>query len=482
MNMRYSRVLLINPPTQSFYGALRPPVGLAYLSEVLKYNGIACSVVDMLVERKIHAIYKKIDEFEPDLIGLTLYSFSYNQVYRFMHLIKQYTDTPIIVGGPHVSILREQVLEECPAIDYGVTFEGEETLVELCSRQDHVDILGLLYRTQGKICYTGDRSFIKNLDAIPFPHLEQFDLSRYLKEKVIFSSRGCPYQCTYCAAALAMGRTYRMRSTQNVVDELEYWYQRGYRQFHFLDDNFSQFKNRVYEICDEIEKRSLEGLFIRCTNGLRADRVDRALLSRMREVGFKCLAFGVEAGNNKILKNIKKGECIEDIERAIQTAVELDYDVYLTFLVGSPGETWDDLNDSVTLALKYPVFRVDFYNIVPYPRTELFNWLENNGYLLIKPEVYLNSASSHAFSPIFETPELPLRQRKKALNYCRSIERTVLFNTVARKLKRLKLYAWQITLLSWLLSRDYVQKMLFLNTGVRKYAESLRRRYYRIKT
>lgn len=479
--MRHQRVLLINPPTKSFYGALRPPVGLGYLSEVLLQNGIECTVVDMLLNKGMDKIYKEINSFKPDLIGLTMYSFGYKHVYTLINKIKKNADIPIIVGGPHVSIMRQQVLEDCPEIDYGVVLEGEETIVEFCQGKEIKEITGLLYRNDGQVFRNGHRKFIKDLDSLPFPRYEKFELNKYLREKVIFSSRGCPYKCTYCAAGLAMGNQYRMRSARNVVDEMAFWYEKGYRQFHFLDDNFSLNIGRVYQICDEIEERGLSGLLIRCTNGLRADKVDKRLLSRMKEVGFKCLAFGVEAGNNKVLGNIKKGEKIEVIDRAIKDACELDYDVYLTFLLGSPGETWDDIQDSIKLALKYPVFRVDFYNIVPYPKTELFKWLKEKEYLLIEPEVYLNWASSHSFGRIFTTPELGLSQRRKALAYCRKVERKVLFNIVKRKLEKVGLCGLKAKVIALMLSSNFVQKQLFLNTAFRKVAEKIRARYYGIK-
>lgn len=479
--MRYTKVLFINPPTKSFYGALRPPVGFGYLSEALLQNGIEYDVIDMLLRKGMTALNSKINSFKPDLIGLTMYSFGYEHTYEFIKEVKKNADLPIIVGGPHISITRQQALEECHSIDYGVVLEGEETLVEFCQGKEINEIKGLIYRNNGQVFYNGDRKFIGDLDSLSFPKYEKYELNKYLREKVIFSSRGCPYLCTYCAAAKALGKKYRSRSAENVVDEIAFWYTKGFRQFHFLDDNFSLIIERVYQICDEIEKRQLSGLLIRCTNGLRADKVDKKLLVRMREVGFKCLAFGVEAGNNKVLGNIKKGEKIEVIEQAIKEACELDYDVYLTFLVGSPGETWDDIMDSVKLALKYPVFRVDFYNIVPYPKTELLLWLKEKGYLLIEPEIYLNWVSSHSYKPVFTTPELTASERKRALVYTQKIVRKVLFNTVMRKLRKKRIYGFMVWIIAFVVSSGFVQSKLFSNTKFRVIAEKGRARFYGIK-
>ena len=108
-------------------------------------------------------------------------------------------------------------------------------------------------------------------------------------------------------------------------------------------------------------------------------------LKRMREIGFYYIGFGVECGNDKILKNIKKGERMAQIREAIETACDLGYDVVLNFLIGSPGESWDDIEDSVALALEYPVMDVRFNNITPTPRSELFDWLEENNYFVQNP-------------------------------------------------------------------------------------------------
>ena len=164
------------------------------------------------------------------------------------------------------------------------------------------------------------------------------------------SSRGCPYKCIFCSVKAVAGGKLRVRSPENVIDEIEYWYQKGYRKFNFVDDNFTFYRDRVYKICDEIQRRGLKNLKFTCAGGIRADTVDHKLLARMKEVGFYYNAFGVEGGNDKVLKSIKKGEKMEQIRSAIKDACDLGYEVMLFFLVGSPGETWKDIEDSVAVA------------------------------------------------------------------------------------------------------------------------------------
>ena len=242
---------------------------------------------------------------------------------------------------------------------------------------------------------------------IPWPRYEKYELGRYSDEVNIITSRGCPFHCIFCACH-CLSPTYRARSPQNVGDELEYWHARGHRRFNIEDDNFNLDKKRVYAICDEIERRKLGGITLRCSNGLRADRADRDVLRRMWEVGFRYLAFGVDAGNDRMLKVVKKGEVMADIEEAIKNACELGYAVKLFFVVGNPTETREDVEDMVRLTRKYPVQEVHFNNTIPYPGTELFDWVEKHGGFLRAPDEFLNNASFWEDEPIFETPELPV--------------------------------------------------------------------------
>jgi radical SAM superfamily enzyme YgiQ (UPF0313 family) len=241
---------------------------------------------------------------------------------------------------------------------------------------------------------------------------------------VIVTSRGCPYSCIYCPVTTTIGRKLRVRSPENVVDEIEFWYRRGYWRFLIADDNFTFYKDRVYGICDQVNRRGLR-IQLNCHNGVRADRVDRALLERMRASGFQGIAFGVEAGTDRVLRTIKKGEHLKDITRAIQDACELGFDVALFFLIGSPGETPQDLEESFKIARTYNISDVRFYNLVPFPGTELYQWVSENNYLLRTPEEYLNGGMQWVNKPIFETPTLSTKQRKAAFRRGLAIGRRV---------------------------------------------------------
>lgn len=414
--MRYNKVLLINPQYRNsiYTTADRPPAGLGYIAESLKRNNIEYCVFDMGLGYSIKDLKNKIITEKPDLIGISMMTYGSQFTYKMIKTIKNSFNIDIVVGGPHISTMREEALYDKP-IDYGITLEGEKTLVELCQGKDLDEINGLIYKKGGSIFSNKDRPFEKNLDDIYFPTYSGFELEKYkVKEIPIVSSRGCPYNCIFCTAHAVMGRKYRFRSAENILQELSYWYQRGYRRFDFIDDNFTLIKKRVYEICDGIERLHLTDLELHCGNGVRADKVDRDLLSRMKSVGFSYLAFGVEGGNDKVLKCLKKGETISVIEKAIKNACELGFKVVLFFLVGSPCETWEDIQDSIKLANKYPVYDVRFYNIIPYPKSEIFDWIQANNYFIVSPSEYLGKSATWDQKPLFVTPELSFEERKKS--------------------------------------------------------------------
>lgn len=422
--MSFDKVLLINadyPGSHYQYAGL--PVGLGFISQALSVAGINNLVFDLSLERHFDRLKREIETYQPDLIGYSLFTFRHRYNYEIMKKIKQaFPSIPIAAGGPHLSTLREKVLLDCESIDFGITLEGECTLVELCNGKELSQIRGLIYRNSGgEIDYSGDRGYISDLDNIPAPRYMKFDLNRYPKTMNIVTSRGCPYSCIYCPVKSTIGKTLRVRNPENVVKDFEYWYKDGYRDFAIADDNFTFYQDRVYRICDGLEKKRLTGLRISCGNGVRADKVSYDLLKRMKEVGFYYLAFGVEGGNDRVLKNIKKGEKIDTIRNAIKMACELDYQVGLFFIIGSPFETREDMEDSVRLALQYPICEALFYNLIPFPNTELYDWVKKNDYFVESPDEYMDCASHWVNRPVFTTPEFPYVERKKAYRYANMV-------------------------------------------------------------
>jgi anaerobic magnesium-protoporphyrin IX monomethyl ester cyclase len=463
--MRYNKILLIAPALYEgkYLSSVIPRAGLGYVAEALKVAGMDCNVLDMSLGYEYADIVKRIETFKPRLIGFTFMTLGYRNLYSLINKIKEsFPNIAIAAGGPHISTLKEKVLAECPGLDYGLILEGEKSTVELCSGGNIEDIKGLIYRQGPGIKTNPFGDFITDLDNLSFPKYECFELDKYpVKQIGILTSRGCPYDCIYCPVIEAIGKKFRHRSARNVVAEVEYWYKRGYRELLILDDNFTLLRKRTVEICDLLKAGSFEGLSLKCPNGIRADKVDYELLKSMRSVGFDMLAFGVESASNKVLKCIKKGEGIEVIEQRIKEACSLGFDVDLFFIIGSPGETAQDINMSFDLALRYPVRSAKFYNIIPFPGTELYRTIEQTNSFLLPPQEFLNNASHFGSEPYFTTPELSGEERKQALAQGNKVTRIIRRRFIERKIRA---PGFTKTVFSWILTEPLLDWALINNS------------------
>ena len=221
--MAFERVLLVHPPSNAEWRAVVPHTGQAYIAETLFQEGIEYDVLDMNLGYTTADLLKRIGDFRPDLLGMSLLSMEYRKFYQILSEVKsRYPDVKLVVGGAHVTILKEQVLRDCPAVDYGVVYEGEGALVDLCRGLPPEEIKGLLFRADGDILYAGNRPRIENLDDLPWPRYHHFELDRYISTMTIYTSRGCPHQCIFCPNRI-ISPVFRARSGRNVVDEIEYW-------------------------------------------------------------------------------------------------------------------------------------------------------------------------------------------------------------------------------------------------------------------
>jgi radical SAM superfamily enzyme YgiQ (UPF0313 family) len=452
-----------------------PNVGLAYIAEMAGRAGIQYDILDMLLGYNAEQLKERIRAFEPDLIGFSMMTARYQRSYEQIREVKRaFPHIPIVVGGAHASTYRKQLLVECPEVDYAIIVEGEYTFLELCRGRDESEILGLIYRSNGSIISNGPRPFIENLDDLGFPKYQKFELGKYTQPDVqLATSRGCPYSCIFCTVATVAGKKVRLRGAHNVVDEIEYWVGRGYTQFLIADDHFTFKKDRVMAICDEIEKRRFPKLEFRCHNGLRADRVDYALFKRMKEVGFDYVQISAEGGNDRILKNMKKNESMAAIEAAVRNACAVGMEVQIAFVIGTPGETWQDLEDSFALATRYPVWRADWNHLYAYPGTELFEWAKEGNYFINPPEQYLNdNDQNYKEVPCMETPDLTRAERIRATEIFKGINRKLLRAAVARKLRR---YSIAGKVVAFIFASDWFQYLWHRNRTLRTIADKARR-------
>ena len=438
--MRYSSALFVTPFSAGrFYGGVRPPVGIGYVEEYVAANGVRTDAFDMTLGYSVKDLFGKIDQMKPEIIGFTVMTYQYLHTLAIISAVKRrYANIPIVMGGAHVSAIGIEALKQCPAAHFAIHGEGELSMLDLCRGVPFEKIAGLYYRS-GDELRTGPTSFyVPDLSILPFPRFSSYDLKRYTNEIEINTSRGCPFDCNFCAVSTITGRKVRYRTARSVGDELAYFYARGVRGFQFGDDNFLSNKSRVRTLMDEIMERGYKNLTLRCGQGIRGELITQELLMRMKEVGFRHLGVGVESASNRILKTIRKDTSIEKIERGVRIACELGYDVTLLFVIGTPGETLADVQTSIDFALKYPVMKAFFFNLIPFPGTELYDWVTEHNSLLGPYEELINRPDEIKLrsKPFFQTPEMPEADRYRAIKMTEKASRTIQVRTMRRKLAR----------------------------------------------
>ena len=400
-----------------------PHIGIAYLSAFLKQNNIETAVFDEGISNNPEELHKLIVDFKPSLIGVTIFSYCYGFAYNLIKKLKEMTDIPLVVGGAHVCAVGKDMFNST-GIDFTVKQEGEFTLLELLKEigkhePDYSHIRGLIWKAKdGRVIENPDRDLIKDLDALPFPDYDAFGLERYVcyKQKTLplITSRGCPLGCNYCSVRLSMGQGFRPRSAENVFKEMKYFFLRGFRSFDINDDCFTLDKERAGEICELIIANRLDIRF-QLYNGIRVDTVNPELLRKMKRAGCYFISFGCEAGNDRVLKAIKKGITLQQVRDAVRWANETGINNSVNFIIGHTTETYEDALDTINFAKSLPTNFVNFYNLLIYPGTEAYGWARQNAHFLVPPESYLENISYRDNEPIFETKEFTCRERKKII-------------------------------------------------------------------
>ncbi|MFC1709879.1 B12-binding domain-containing radical SAM protein [Candidatus Omnitrophota bacterium] len=394
-----------------------PNIGVAYLCAFLKKHNIEVNVYDDGLKNDL-TLEDSLREFKPDLAGVTSFSYCYDYAVDCIKRIKSDSGIPVVLGGPHVSVVKKAVFDDSQ-LDYAVKREGEHSLLMLLRRikegkSDLSGVPNLIWKSNGKIIENNDMPFIDNLDEIPFPDYSLFEVEKYVSTKLlstaIITSRGCPFRCTYCSTLLSMGRNFRKRSAENVFAELKQRYEEGYREFDINDDCFSLDLERANKIFELVINSKLEMRF-KCYNGFRVDRITPELLKKMKAAGFYFLAFGCESGNQKVLNNIKKSITLDQVRNAVRLAKQSGIDCCVNFIIGHQTETYEQAKDTLNFAKSLDCSYVNFSNLIPYPGTEAYEWVEKNGEFLVEKESFLKSLSTYDDSPIFETKDFTANQR-----------------------------------------------------------------------
>lgn len=355
------KIVLISNPVSHKQKPDYPPPGIAYLGAVAHQQGHEVLLLDGGI-LTISQIIRKTRRFSPDLLGVTCWTIDRGMVWKLCAMLKQAVPgATLIMGGPHATIYPEHVfkLTHASAVVIG---EGEDTfsdfLEAFCKGKDFRKVPGLALRGEdNNVFYTEARQRIKDLNTIPFPYyagFEKFSFSRYgshpplpAPSAAIISSRGCVFDCSYCASVRFWGSQWRFRSPENILAEIGLLVEKyGVRSLFFYDDNFPVNKNRAIAICEGIIKNNW-GLKWACCSHVKM--INAELLDIMKTSGCVAIDFGVESGDADILKNINKRQSCEDIEMAFSLVHETDISPQAYLMVGNPGESESSIDNTIAL-------------------------------------------------------------------------------------------------------------------------------------
>lgn len=380
-------------PAVTKSGTLYYPLWLSYAAALADKKGHSIDLIDAPADGfDLGHVLQRLREFGPGLVVVETSTPSiYNDVDVCGKIKEVLPGSFILLVGTHVSALPKESLLIGDVVDAVATGEYDYTVLEIAEavekRRELQDIGGICYRApEGAVC-TERRPLIEDLDAIPFVsgiykrflHTENyFNPNALFPMVTITTSRGCPYQCIFCVyPQTMMGHRLRLRSVQNVVDEIEYIVESfpGVQSIFFEDDTFTALKSRCIEISNEILRR---GIRIAWTANARAD-LDYETMRVMKASGCRCMCVGFESGSQTLLNTIKKKMDTEKMLRFMEDARRAGILVHGCFMVGHPGETQETMQQTLDLAKRLNPDTAQFYPIMIYPGTEAYAWYKERG-------------------------------------------------------------------------------------------------------
>jgi len=450
-----TRVLLINPPLYRLHGQMQasPPLGLLYIARYLNEKGINTKVYNADYEagfifresdidkRHQHlknlynpnfeawkAVRQIIRKHSPDIVGITTTTSSYISALNVAKIVKEeMPHTKIILGGSHVTALPQEAASQ-PEIDAVVIGEGEQTMLEIAQGRKYKDIKGLCFKHRKRIIKTQCRELIKDIDTLPFPMLEDmiFEKTRKRTFSEMFSSRGCPYNCIFCASALIWKRRLRLRRPEKIYEEMLFRKERyNAEEFQFGDDALTLNKERILTVCKYIKRLDVTW---KCQT--RADHVSKDIVKVMKDSGCREIALGIESGNQRVLDIARKNIKVEDIKRAARIIKEEGIQLMAFFIFGLPGETEQSIQDTFNLIRDIRPDGIVANIATPLPGTELYNMAENGEWITNR-----DWANYYIVGRADSVMQLPTIERKKVVEAYLKLQKMA-DNTRAKIIRR----------------------------------------------
>ncbi|MBN1591924.1 MAG: radical SAM protein [Candidatus Coatesbacteria bacterium] len=372
------------------------PFFLAYSAAVLEREGHEVKLVDGIAEGISNDEFlKRVKEFSPELVILEISTISIDVDLACAKSVRELCpDAKIAFCGVHTEMFDPAFLENHDCVDFAMKGEYEYTVRDLAAAlkegKSPDDVAGLLFRSNGKVVFTGDRPLIENIDELPWPARHHLPMDRYCDTPgeiprpsvQMWASRGCPYGCVYCAWPQIMygGSKYRVRSPIDVVDEMEHLIkEEGFKSVYFDDDTFNIGKERILKICSEIKRRRMK---VPWAIMARADTMDEEMLRALEGAGLEALKYGVENATQEIVNNSGKALKLEKVQEMVKLTKSMGIWVHLTFMFGLPGETKETMDKTIDLALSLSPDSLQFSIVTPWPGSKFFKRVEKEGHLL----------------------------------------------------------------------------------------------------
>ncbi|MCZ2808855.1 MAG: radical SAM protein [Candidatus Bathyarchaeota archaeon] len=474
------KALLVNPPRIFYPGSEPPagnlPLGLLYIAAVLDKAGYKAEILDAFmtdfsfrkngeiieVGMPYGRIIEEIRRRKPDIVGVTNpFTCQVENAIRVADIVKEIDPSILTVaGGPHVTAVPVEFLEEAKNVDIAVIGEGEYTMLDIVKffegYKKKSEVQGIAYRKDETVVLNSPRPFIRNLDELPIPAYHLVEMERYLDPKKIgyrsfkdraismITSRGCPFNCSFCSVHLHMGKMFRAHSVHYVVDHIEHVVNKyRVKNIFFEDDNLTLDLKRFEAICDKIIEKGIT-LSWETPNGIRSDYLTLSLLKKMKKAGCQGVIFGIESGDQFVLDNvINKSLKLKDVVKVVKMCKKIGLKAGAFYIIGFPGEKKENMVKTVELALRLKrEFDVGLHLFIATPSygTRLYEECKKKGYIRenLTPRAFAEVRQPRGI-PLIKTEDFtPIEVKEIASRAVKTYKRLSLIGYIKSPMKTLK--------------------------------------------